>query len=351
MRWASLLVLSLLYTLTVDGQSSPPAAPSQPALLKNPAEIFAAAAPLYDFSSNSLKPWHIKVSYQLYDDGGKPRTQGVYEYWWTSPGNYRSSWSHPGMEHTEWMVKGEHYDLLSGNPLDSYEMQLEEYLLRAIPDPQDLADQEFVHYPRTVNKVPLSCVTPMSHEKAKKKLPVGEIATYCFESGQTVLRMQGSTHAVQAAYANIILMQGRLLAHQLVLFDAQRRVLNAVVDETQTISPDAPELVPNQQAKKEPKVERIFRPLGVVEPKLIEAVEAEFPESERMQSAREGLVTVRMAVGVDGRVHDAAIVSATSPAFAKEALTAVKQYRFEPARRHGIPVEMDLHVEVRFRRF
>jgi TonB family protein len=347
MRWT----LPLLYTLTAAGQSSPPAVPSLPALPKNPTEVFAAAAPLYDFSSATLKPWHMKVSYQLYGDGGKPRTQGVYEYWWASPGNYRSSWSRPGMEHSEWMVKGEHYELLSGSSLDSYETQIEEYLLRAIPDQQDLADQEFVPYPRTVNKVPLSCVTPMSSEKAKKESPVGEIATYCFESGQTVLRMQGSTQAVQAAYANIILMQGRLLAHQPILFEAQRRVLNAVVDETQTISPDTPELVPNEQAKKEPKLERIFRPFGIVEPKLIKSVEAEFPESERTHGDREGLVRVRMTVGMDGRVHDAAVVSTTSAAFTEEALRAVKQYRFEPARHHGVPVEMDLRVEVRFRRF
>ena len=48
-----------------------------PPLPKDAADIFAAAAPLYDFNSPSLKPWHMKVSYQLYDDKGESSETGT----------------------------------------------------------------------------------------------------------------------------------------------------------------------------------------------------------------------------------------------------------------------------------
>jgi hypothetical protein len=66
-------------------------------LPKDPREIFAAAAKSYDFSDASLKPWHLKASYQLYKQNGKPTAQGTYEYWWASPKTYRSTWMRGGV--------------------------------------------------------------------------------------------------------------------------------------------------------------------------------------------------------------------------------------------------------------
>jgi len=92
MRRISFLSLSLLYAVTAAGQSSQPTPSSLPAMPKEPAEIFAAAAPLYDFSSASLKPWHLKVSYQLYERYSRHSVQGSYERWWASPQNWRETW-------------------------------------------------------------------------------------------------------------------------------------------------------------------------------------------------------------------------------------------------------------------
>ena len=76
--------------LSAFGQSTNPELP------RNPAEILAMAAPLYDFGSSSLKPWHLKAAYQLYDDKGEPAGQGSYEHWWVSPELNRSTWTRSG---------------------------------------------------------------------------------------------------------------------------------------------------------------------------------------------------------------------------------------------------------------
>jgi len=49
-------------------------------LTKDPQAVFAAAAPFYDYSSPTLKPFHLKATYQLYENG-QPAEQGTFEYW------------------------------------------------------------------------------------------------------------------------------------------------------------------------------------------------------------------------------------------------------------------------------
>jgi protein TonB len=64
-----------------------------------------------------------------------------------------------------------------------------------------------------------------------------------------------------------------------------------------------------------------------------------YPASER-RAGHEGRVTIRVLVGVDGRVKRAERVSATSDAFWQAAQDqALAKWRFKPGTRGGIPVE------------
>jgi hypothetical protein len=78
----------LMAGVAAFGQASADPAPGLP---KEPREVFAAAAPLYDFSAAELQPWHLKVSYLLYDEAGKKSEPGTFEYWWASPQEHRST--------------------------------------------------------------------------------------------------------------------------------------------------------------------------------------------------------------------------------------------------------------------
>src|SRR5580658_9957434 len=101
-RRMALLSLVALYLAVAPpgfGQASPIPAPELP---KNPGDIFALARPFYDYGSPELKPWHMRVSYQLFDESGKASDRGNYEYWWASPHAYRSTWTRPGSTHTDW---------------------------------------------------------------------------------------------------------------------------------------------------------------------------------------------------------------------------------------------------------
>ena len=85
------------------------------------------------------------------------------------------------------------------------------------------------------------------------------------------------------------------------------------------------------------------RPLPFVEPGIDPRhagdLQPAYPASER-RAGREGRVTIRVLVGVDGRVKQAERIGATSEAFWQATLDrALAKWRFTPATRGGVPVE------------
>src|ERR1035437_3106902 len=127
-----LCFLALIFAGVLPGLGQ--AASAGPGLPKDPREVFAMAAPFYDFSSPELKPWHLKATYQLYDEKGKPSEQGIYEYWWASPKVYRSTWTRPGATHTDWhMAGGKHAHEDSGEPLKFFEYKIQAAFFSSIP--------------------------------------------------------------------------------------------------------------------------------------------------------------------------------------------------------------------------
>jgi TonB family protein len=83
-------------------------------------------------------------------------------------------------------------------------------------------------------------------------------------------------------------------------------------------------------------------------PHVISSPEPAYPA--RKTSVRDGTVVLRLTVGVDGRPHDLTVIVPLDPDFDKNALNAVKKWRFEPARSDGHPIEMSIVIEVGFHR-
>src|ERR1017187_9178397 len=83
---------ALFLAVAISSHSQTTVGP-EPGLPKNPREIMAVAKPFYDLTGATLHPWHLKATYQLYDEQGKPSEQGAYEHWWVSPTVYRTTWT------------------------------------------------------------------------------------------------------------------------------------------------------------------------------------------------------------------------------------------------------------------
>jgi TonB family protein len=87
---------------------------------------------------------------------------------------------------------------------------------------------------------------------------------------------------------------------------------------------------------------------GVAPPRLIREVKATYPDAAR-QRGTEGEVLLSLVVRRDGRPDDVRVTRSLGPEFDDRARDAVRQWRFEPARLQGVPVDVAVEVAVEFR--
>ena len=64
---------------------------------------------------------------------------------------------------------------------------------------------------------------------------------------------------------------------------------------------------------------------------------------------RTGSTMLKIIIGEDGTVRDATVFESFGHDFDAKAIEAVKQWKFEPARKKGVPVAVELTVKVDFR--
>lgn len=82
--------------------------------------------------------------------------------------------------------------------------------------------------------------------------------------------------------------------------------------------------------------------------RIIQTVDARFPDGLTQRGIYEGEVRIALMVDADGRLADWLLISYTHPFFAREATAALRQWRFEPARRDGAPVGIRTRLTIGF---
>ena len=87
---------------------------------------------------------------------------------------------------------------------------------------------------------------------------------------------------------------------------------------------------------------------GVTAPRLVYGPDPEFSEEAR-RAKYQGTVVLLVIVGSDGRIRDVRVQRSLGLGLDEKAVGAIRQWRFEPARRDGVPVAVQVAVEVNFR--
>jgi protein TonB len=87
---------------------------------------------------------------------------------------------------------------------------------------------------------------------------------------------------------------------------------------------------------------------GVSAPRPIYAPDPEYSEEAR-KAKFQGTVVLWMVVAADGRAHDVRVMRSAGMGLDERAIDAVKTWRFEPARKDGQAVAVQISVEVSFR--
>lgn len=87
---------------------------------------------------------------------------------------------------------------------------------------------------------------------------------------------------------------------------------------------------------------------GVSAPRILFAPDPDYSEEAR-KAKYQGTVVLWVVVGPDGRPRDVRVQRSLGLGLDEKAMEAVKSWKFEPARKDGQPVAVQINVEVNFR--
>ena len=341
------LVLFFVAGLFSFGQSFYDAGPT-----KDPRAVFEAIAPYYDYMDANLKPWHMKVDYQIDDEKGSPAESGVFEYWWVSPKVYRSTWTRGQSTHSDWhTADGRHYTQTIGDPLGIYEHWLRTALLSPLPSADDLNPGKDIlvdhsiasanSHSRCFMVVPSEVTAPVA-----RTLPFGLYPEYCVNKARPLLLGFYRFGTIMVRCVIFTQMQGKSMPREVYIIEGSREILSAKVEPVDALNPADPALIPPDKAILV-KVERSGISSDAESKLLVKKVAPAYPEDAK--SARiHGKVVLQTTIGPDGRVEDVRLVSAPSPSLALSAFHAVSQWEYKPHHDGGEAVTVESTVEVEF---
>lgn len=325
-------------------------APSLPVLPQDPRGMLEAGRALYGFDDPGLKPWHLKGTYQLFNEDGNPAEQGSYEYWWVAPKVYRSTWTRPSGTRTEWSTaEGRKYFTASGDRILSLEQDLHELLMSPVPDISKLepgtAD---IRKDQLKAKTTLPCaVVEYRRQKDGRVHGVPEVRAgeYCFDSSSPLLRVLHMPGAEYIEFDRLTRTQGRILAEGITSIYGAHKILWFSLDGVNEISVDDAALKPTQEAKVIWDSSRQSASASQV--RLARKTAPVYPIFAKERHIT-GSVLIDALIGTDGKVMDTRVLASPSPLLTQAAKDAVAKWEYAPCLVDGAPIEVSTRITVIF---
>lgn len=104
-------------------------------------------------------------------------------------------------------------------------------------------------------------------------------------------------------------------------------------------------------ATSEPKTidgQMVYKPgHGITPPRVTYSPTPEYSEKAR-KAKYQGTCVLWLIVGADGNPHDIKVTQGLGKGLDEKAIEAVKKWKFEPAKKDGEPVAVEINVEVTF---
>lgn len=293
-----------------------------------------------------LKPWYLKVSYQLFDNKGNPGEQGTMEEWWSSPKLYKLSFTSPSYRSTE--IHNQNGAFFSKETKEPHMLtMLPELMLHPMPQEWMLAHAtpKLKKEKFGKQKVELDCITlGPSHSP---EMSVGLFRTYCLDE-MNRLRLFYDPNTLEAGRNTLGMFQQRTVAVDLLVAANGLNLLTAHVTALQTDPSDAAEFTPTQDMSKLSQPKTLNVGPAVIAGRKVGGPPPEYPPAAR-QSHKQGSVLLSAIIGTDGHIHDLQVISDPDDDLSAAAEKAVQQWVYKPYLLNGVPTEVETTITVNFR--
>lgn len=277
----------------------------------------AKVAALNGLQSTDLRPWHIVVAYDQFDEDGDNIHSGVYEEYWAGPKKYKRIYKSDNLSQTDYATDRGLYRRGDQQWPDHAQSQVRAEVL----DPFSYASALQGFNTRSVERAfvgyTLDCVL-IERPSERSSDPT----QYCFEPSGSVLRYSHGFAWLQTVYNRIVPFQGRNLALDVDVTDGGKPYLKLRVQTIELISHlnDA-DFIPPADAVGPlgDRVSGVFR-------MPIKMAPLQWPASLRAQHFS---ITVEIVIGKDGHVLSAHGVSGPPEGY-KACEDSVKKWIFQP---------------------
>jgi len=305
-----------------------------------------AAAAQSSLDEQDLKPWHLKVDFQMFDKKGKPGEQGTMEEWWSEPKLYKLVFTSPSYSATEIHNQDGIFRSPEATPLPYALQTLERAVLHPMPTEDELANSHPILRRETIAKIKMDCIMLGQPIKDNPSIPLGLFPTYCMEKDQNLLRISYDAGMLEIVRARIGTFQQRTVAVDFFVADGEGKLLNGHVAALTTDMTGAT-FAPAQTMKKVVADGVVRAASGVVAGLKLSGPPPVYPPEAR-QNHITGSVVMVAIIGVDGHISQLKVISTPSGELAISALVAVHQWVYRPYLLNGVPTNVMTTITVNY---
>lgn len=275
--------------------------------------------------------WHIVVSYDQYDEDGDNVNSGVYEEFWAGPRKYKRTYKSDTLNQTEYATAKGLFRVGDQKWPDQASLAVRSEIVAPFDGVATMSGAVGRKEERTFGNSKLDCVFLYGNSQMIPSEP----PQYCFEPGADVLRYSRGDGWFQTAYNQIAQLQGRSIAHDVVVTTAGKPYLKLHVASLDPITN-----VNDADFTPPPDALPIGNRISGVRTKAIKSVGPESPQSLRGQH---WTAHVQIVIGKDGHVVTAHTIDGP-PEAAKACEEAAMKWVFVPYLVLGEPVEVETRI-------
>jgi TonB family protein len=289
-----------------------------------------------------MKPWHLSMTFQILDAEGKTTQSGTIDEWWASPKLHKIVFTDPSDTWTEIQNEEGYYRSSQGTfPVDlAYLLRLQ--VIHPAPSLNEIDATVPSFQNKTVGRLTLDCVM-LSHPLTQdSNVPFGLFPTYCLDPNQTSLRVSFDSGVQFIRRTNIEDFLGKSVPVDQVITRNDVVVARAHIESLKEEPLSSSDFIPTTGLTK-----MNDESAELVEGRIASQVHPVYPASAKSNHI-EGTAVLAIFVGSNGHVNSLNLISAPSSDLAVAAITAVRQWVYQPALHNGLPVATTKTIQIHF---
>lgn len=326
MPYVLVLFLLVAASIPVSAQTAPPNTPAPTATGAD--AVLADLKAANGLSVDTPHPWHLKARFELHSADRTKLHTGTFEEWWSGAQQSKKTWTIDGKTSSLYHDGSGSY-LQGEEPPIALEYFLPKVFIR--PVPSFSPKEKMIATESAFGGAKLRCIRP-----ADSSQMMALAMKVCFDEQRPIVRWIGGS-ALQQTFNQILQFDGRsYLAREIEIAGKEGVILSTKLDIIETLAAWKPDLflAPAGAAK----VGLVSSEYEVSSPKPLKTVPphySSFARAERLQ----GTVVVAAIIAADGSIRKLEPIASAAPALTQAAVSAMHDWKYQPALDHGVPVE------------